>query len=111
MSKREAIAALNDELRTTFSSALGCIQWVQSSCYDLDASLRGRALFALTKYSAFEKKGYHDAGVFIFGGYAFEWDISYLGKDGTGQSPDPADPTKTYRVLAIAVTSDVLLAV
>ena len=50
----------------------------------------------------------HDWGTFIFAGFSFEWRIEYRGKDGTGISPDPADPDKTLRVLTLYAIDDVL---
>jgi hypothetical protein len=47
-------------------------------------------------------------GVMIFAGYSFEWHIEYRGANGTGLSPDPADPDKTLRVLTLYVAEDLL---
>jgi len=46
--------------------------------------------------------------VFIFAGYSFEWRIEYRDKDGTGASPDPADPDKTFRALTLYAVDDLL---
>jgi hypothetical protein len=105
MDRREKIAALNDQLRTTFKG--GRVQMTRS-VYDLDDRLRGRALSVLARYNKFAPDSEHDCGVFIFAGFAFEWRIEYRGKDGVGHSPDPADPDRTIRVLTLNVTEDVL---
>jgi hypothetical protein len=76
--------------------------------YQLDAQLRGRALQVMSRYNKFDESSEHDWGVFIFAGYSFEWRIEYRNKDGTGASPDPADPAKTFRVLTLYVADDVL---
>jgi len=76
--------------------------------YDLDARLRGRALYAMSRYNKFDAENEHDWGVFIFGGFAFEWQIEYRGRDGSGASPDPGDPDETLRVLTLHVASDLL---
>ena len=76
--------------------------------YQLNASLRGRALSVMARYDKFDDDGEHDWGVFIFAGYSFEWRIEYRAKDGTGVSPDPADPDKTLRVLTLYTLDDVL---
>ena len=55
----------------------------------------------MASYSKFDADSEHDCGVFIFAGFAFEWRIEYRGKDGTGVSPDPADPEQTFRVLTL----------
>ena len=91
MDRRETIAALNDQLRTTFKG--GRVQMTRN-VYDLDDRLRGRALSVLARYNSFDAESEHDSGVFIFAGFAFEWRIEYRGKDGIGCSPDPADPAQ-----------------
>jgi hypothetical protein len=96
---------LNDQLRATFKG--GRVQ-MTSGVYELDARLRGRALSVLARYSKFAPDSEHDCGGFIFAGFAFEWRIEYRGKDGTGRSPDPADPEQTLRVLTLYVMQDVL---
>jgi hypothetical protein len=41
--------------------------------WDLPAQLRGRALFRMTMYQAFDEESDHSEGVFIFGGWTFVW--------------------------------------
>ena len=72
------------------------------------AHMRGRALYVMSRYNKFDTDSEHDWGVFIFGGYAFEWRIEYRGKDATGVSPDPADPDQTCRVLTLFAAEDIL---
>jgi Protein of unknown function (DUF3768) len=103
--RRDKIIELNDRFRTTFKG--GRVQ-MTPSIYDLDARLRGRALYVMSRYNKFHDDCEHDWGVFIFGGYSFEWRIEYRGKDGTGVSPDPADPEKTFRVLTLYAIDDLL---
>ena len=105
MDRRAAIIALNDQLRTTFKG--GRVQ-ITPSVYALDDRLRGRALVVLARYSKFAADSEHDCGVFIFAGFAFEWRIEYRGADGSGISPDPADPEQTLRVLTLYTIDDVL---
>jgi Protein of unknown function (DUF3768) len=105
MDRRAKIIALNDQLRTTFTG--GRVQ-MTPSVYGLDARLRGRALSVLAHYSKFDADSEHDWGSFIFAGYSFEWRIEHRGKDGTGHSPDPADPERTLRVLTLYAIDDVL---
>jgi hypothetical protein len=106
MHRRSKIITLNDQLRTTFKG--GRVQMARDF-YDLDARLRGRALSVMARYNRFDNDSEHDWGVFIFGGYSFEWQIEYRGKDGTGVSPDPADPERTLRVLTLFAAADVLV--
>jgi hypothetical protein len=105
MSRRETIIALNDGLRKTFKG--GRVQ-MTPAVYNLDPQLRGRALWAMARYNRFSEDSEHDWGVMIFAGYSFEWHIEYRSADGTGLSPDPADPEKTLRVLTLYVAEDLL---
>ena len=103
--KRHKIIELNDQLRTTFKG--GRVQMTHS-VFDLDERLRGRALAVMARYKKFDKDSDHDMGVFIFAGYSFEWHIEYRGRNGEGVSPDPSDPSKTFRVLTLYALHDVL---
>jgi hypothetical protein len=106
MDRRDTIIALNDQLRSTFKR--GRVQ-MTPSVYQLDDRLRGRALSVLARYNKFAPDSEHDWGTFIFAGFSFEWRIEYRSKDGTGISPDPADPDKTLRVLTLYAIDDVLV--
>jgi Protein of unknown function (DUF3768) len=103
--RRKKIIELNDQFRATFKG--GRVQ-VTPSVYDLDARLRGRALYVVSRYNKFDDDSEHDWGVFIFAGYSFEWQIEYRSEDGSGLSPDPADPAKTFRVLTLHTVNDLL---
>jgi hypothetical protein len=103
--KRSKIIELNDQLRTNFKG--GRAQMTRG-VYDLDDRLRGRALAVMAKYNSFDEDSDHDAGVFIFAGYSFEWHIEYRNSDGKGISPDPSDASKTFRVLTLYAFHDVL---
>ena len=103
--KRGKIIELNDQLRSSFKG--GRVQMTRS-VYDLDARLRGRALAVMAKYNKFAEDSDHNCGVFIFAGYSFEWHIEYRGSNGEGVSPDPSDPSKTFRVLTLYALHDVV---
>lgn len=103
MPGRPKIIELNDQLRMTFTG--GRVQ-MTPGVYELDARLRGRALYAMSRYNKFDDDSEHDCGVFIFAGYSFEWRIEYRAKDGCGVSPDPADPENTLRVLTLYAADD-----
>ncbi len=105
MDRRARIIELNDRLRTTFRG--GRVQ-MTPSVYELEDRIRGRALSVLARYNKFDADSEHDWGTFIFAGFAFEWRIEYRGKDGTGRSPDPADPEQTFRVLTLYAFDDLL---
>jgi Protein of unknown function (DUF3768) len=106
MDCRAKIVALNDHLRTTFKG--GRVQMTRDF-FELDARLRGRAMCVMSRYNKFDDDSEHDWGVFIFAGYSFEWAIEYRGQDGTGLSPDPSNPEKTFRVLTLYAASDLLI--
>jgi len=48
----------------------------------------------MARYKRFADDSERDWGVMIFAGYSFEWHIEYRNANGTGLSPDPADPEK-----------------
>ena len=103
--ERARIIELNDRLRTTFKG--GRIQ-VHTGLHCLDAQIRGRALYALSKYHRFTPDDDHDFGYFTFAGFEFEWEIEYRTEDGVGRSQDPADPNHTLRTLTLYVVRDIL---
>lgn len=105
-SSRARIIEFNDQLRTTFRG--GRVE-MTAGVYNLDARLRGRALFVMSRDRTFADDSEHDWGRFIFAGYAFEWQIEYLARDATAISPDPADAHKTSRILTLYVTDDLLI--
>jgi hypothetical protein len=105
MGNRNRIIELNDQLRTTFKG--GRVQ-MTPGVFQLVAQIRGRAFSVMARYSKFDRDSEHDHGVFIFAGYSFEWRIEYRGADGTGVSPDPSDPEKTFRVLTLYAIDDIL---
>jgi hypothetical protein len=69
---RKKIAAENDAFRTTLK---GGKVLFSPNVKDLDPQMRGRLMFAISNYSAFDKDGYHDAGVLIFCDFAVEFRI------------------------------------
>lgn len=50
--------------------------------------------------------GEHDFGAFEFAGERIFWKIDYYAPDMMHGSEDPADPTKTVRVLTIMLASE-----
>lgn len=106
MPDRARIIELNDELRTTFKG--GQVR-MTPSIYQLDARLSGRALCAMSRSAKVDRTSDHDRGRFVFAGFAFEWRVEYRSRDGTGSSPDPADPEKTLRVLTLSAVEDLLI--
>jgi hypothetical protein len=84
------IIQANDQLRTALKG--GRIE-VCHGPYDLDDRLIGRMLCVLARYDRFEQDSLHDAGVFIFSGFSFEFHIEEIDRE---------------RVLRVWVTQDVL---
>lgn len=106
MPDHSKIIELNDQLRTTFRG--GRVQ-MTPAVYALDPQLRGRALYVLSRYNKFGPDDDHGYGVFIFAGYSFEWQIDYRALDGGGVSLDPADASRTFRVLTLSLADDRLV--
>ena len=50
--------------------------------------------------------GHHDYGVVEVHDQKYDWEIGYLGADGTGVSPDPSDTSVTTRVMWISMVPD-----
>ena len=69
---REETIARNDELRCNFK---GGVVLMTPAVWDLEPRLRGRALFRMTIYQAFDEESDHSEGVFIFAGWSFHWFI------------------------------------
>jgi hypothetical protein len=68
----------NDLFRTTFK---GGLVLMTPAVFELPAEVRGRALYRLTLYSAFDDDSLHDHGIFIFTGLTFVWRIEeFAGK-------------------------------
>ena len=103
--ERARIIDLNDRLRTTFAG--GRVQ-LHTGMHCLDPQICGRALYALSRCNRFTPDDEHDAGYFTFAGFQFEWQIEYRSPEGRGRSIDPADPTRTLRVLTLYVVGDAL---
>lgn len=103
--ERARIIELNDRLRTTFTG--GRVQ-LRLGTHCLDAQIRGRALYALSKYNRFTPDDEHDFGYFTFAGFQFEWQIDYRNADGHARSQNPADPNGTLRILTLYVVRDIL---
>jgi hypothetical protein len=103
--ERARIIELNDRLRTTFTG--GRVQ-LHVGTHCLDAQIRGRALYALSRYNRFTPDDAHDFGCFTFAGFQFEWRIDYRGADGRARSQNPADPNGTLRILTLYVVRDIL---
>lgn len=108
LSKRtDRIRQLNDQLRRLQGS--GKVLFVGSLAED-DDEQRGKVLQAVAKFEAFNEGddpyGEHDFGAFDLDGERYMFKIEYYDPSMESGSEDPADPSKTIRVMSIFHASD-----
>jgi hypothetical protein len=101
------ISDLNDTLRRSFAGGRVVMTTGVADLPDHDQ------LEVIAKVQAFDAfsadndpHGEHDFGSFDLAGQKFFWKIDYYAPDMQHGSEDPADPTKTIRVLTIMHSSD-----
>lgn len=101
------IAKLNDQFRRTFQ---GGRVMLTASLAALDP-VEQAAIFA--KVRAFDiftedndPYGEHDFGAFTYGGKRFFWKIDYYAPDMQHGSENPADPSRTVRVLTVMLAEE-----
>ena len=105
--KQQTIRALNDNLRLTWqggkivmSRAIAC----------LPAKDQATIMQAVRSFRTFSKAndpyGEHDCAIFEAAGQRCMWKIDYYDAAMEFGSEDPADPSKTTRVLTIMLASD-----
>ena len=106
---RERIRELNDALRTSFDPKLGKIV-LTSGVDSLPSDVRAMVIRKVATFVAFtgdnDPYGEHDFGNFEVAGQKFFFKIDYYDPNLEIGSEDPADPTKTTRVLTIMFASD-----
>lgn len=100
--KTHRIRMLNDNFRHTFIGG----QVVMTRGVDaLPLDTKARVFLAVQSFSNFTKdndpQGEHDFGSFKQEAETYFWKIDYYDQEMTGGSENPADPTKTRRVLTI----------
>jgi hypothetical protein len=106
MSKNDEITArirrLNDDLRRTFSG--GKVVMTDGVAALPEADL-AQLLERVRHFDDFTKDndphGEHDFGAIDLAGQIYFFKVDYYATDMDGGSEDPADPTKTTRVLTI----------
>ena len=102
------IRALNDAFRTTFAGGQVVVTiGVNALSKELLTEVIGkvRAFDAFTADN--DPNDEHDFGSFEVGGEQFFWKIDYYDKtDMDSGSEDPADPSKTIRVLTIMLREE-----
>ncbi len=103
----EKIRALNDAFRTTMT---GGKVLVTAGVDALPSDIKAMVLRRVATFSDFTKDndphGEHDFGNFTRGGHKFFWKIDYYDANMEFGSEDPADPTKTTRILTIMLASE-----
>lgn len=103
------IRDLNDALRMSFDPKLGKI--VATAVVDaLSADMKIMAIREIRTFNDFSEendpRGEHDFGAFEVAEQRFFWNIDYYDPNLEFGSEDPADPTKTTRVLAIMLAEE-----
>ncbi len=103
----EKIRELNDRFRTTMT---GGRVTMTAGVDALPLNERRRALAMVARFSGFtpdnDPHGEHDFGSVTAAGRKFFWKIDYFDAKMEFGSEDPADPTKTTRVLTIMLVSE-----
>jgi hypothetical protein len=104
---RESIRALNDELRRHL---LGGGAVITPAIAALGQAAVERLVQTVSIFDDFcvanDPHGEHDFGVFDFEGRRVMFKIDYYDKDLRHQSPDPANPSLTERVITIMLTEE-----
>jgi hypothetical protein len=101
------IRALNDDLRRTLNG--GRIMMTRGVAA-LGPVIIGQLIQQLRAYDRFDEGndpyGEHDFGAFELHGNKFFWKIDYYDPSLAFGSEDPADPTKTTRVLTLMLAEE-----
>ena len=102
LKKTDHIRLLNDNLRSTF---VGGKVMLTSGVDALPAEMKAAVLSKVRTFAEFNAENdphrEHDFGSFKLAGETYFFKVDYYSPDMEGGSEDPADPTKTTRVLTI----------
>lgn len=113
-----AVAQLNDQLRTSLSSAnssnavctIGVLDFIGDVSVFRGFKRRAELLREIASVKDFtpdnDPYGEHDFGSVEYDGQTFLWKIDYYDKDLEGLSPNPEDPDQTVRVMTIMLASE-----
>lgn len=103
----DRIRELNDAFRSTFRGGRVVLT---SSVDELPPMVKAEALHKVATFSEFtadnDPYGEHDFGSFELVSRKFFWKIDYYDQDCQYGSEDPADPSKTTRVLTLMLAED-----
>ena len=106
---RERIRELNDAFRKPLDPALGRVM-LTAGVDALPADVRAMAFQKVAAFDIFaagnDPHGEHDFGSFDLAGDKFFWKIDYYDSTFEFGSEDPADPTKTTRVLTLMLAAE-----
>jgi hypothetical protein len=102
------IRELNDTFRRDFPA--GGKRFITDGIFALDEADRAAILEKVRTFDSFtednDPHGEHDFGIFDFKGELIFWKIDYYDRACEYGSEDPADPTKTTRVLTIMLADE-----
>jgi hypothetical protein len=105
----ERIRDLNDRFRKTLDPALGRAM-LTAGVNALSDSTRAAVIQKVREFAEFtadnDPHGEHDFGSFEFAGEKFFWKLDYYDPKLEFASDDPADPSKTARVLTLMLASE-----
>jgi hypothetical protein len=103
----EKIRALNDAFRTTMT---GGRVMMTAGVDALPSDVQAMVIRRVATFSDFnadnDPRGEHDFGSFSLAGQKFFFKIDYFDATMEFGSEDPADPTKTMRVLTIMLAEE-----
>ncbi|MEH2489460.1 DUF3768 domain-containing protein [Bradyrhizobium sp. AZCC 2230] len=103
----DRIRALNDDLRRNLSEGRA---YMTPGVAALGPELLDRVVKALAAFDDFHHANdpwaEHDAGMFKIEGHRLFFKIDYYDRSLTYQSPDPADPSVTERVITLMLPEE-----
>ena len=106
---REHIRELNDAFRKTLDPMLGRVM-LTAGVDALPSDVRAMAIRKVATFDDFsadnDPHGEHDFGSFDLAGDKFFWKIDYYDSTLEFGSDDPADPSKTTRVLTLMLAAE-----
>ena len=105
----EKIRALNDAFRTTLDPRLGRVM-MTAGVNALPSDVKTMVIRRVATFSEFDAENdphaEHDFGSFSLAGRKFFFKLDYFDPTMTYGSDDPADPSKTVRVLTIMLAEE-----
>jgi hypothetical protein len=107
--RRVRIRDLNDTFRKTHDPTLGHVM-LTSGVNALPSDVSAMAIRKVATFDAFDvdndPHGEHDFGSFDLAGDKFFWKIDYYDSTLEFGSDDPADPSKTTRILTLMLAAE-----